>query len=113
MTNSDNKQLNNANPKTNNVCGNDLKMYALGTLVLGSILIPSFAADAINWDAMVTAMVDPPIAALKAHWGKGILISGGGSAILGGGDPRERAERAGKGAVFGAAVILGLIAGLG
>lgn len=116
MTNS-NKQLNNANPGHYMVYKSKIKICALGALALGSVLIPEIstaaAAATFKWDDMVTAATSPPIQAIKTHWGKGILLSGISTAILGGGDGRERATRALWGSAGGAAIILGLIAALG
>ena len=66
-----------------------------------------------NLDTGVKAALDPIVDALKAHWGKGVLISGLASALLGEGDGRQRAMRAGFGAAAGGGVVLGLLAMLG
>jgi hypothetical protein len=70
-------------------------------------------AVTFNLDTGVKAALDPIVDALKAHWGKGVLISGLASALLGEGDGRQRAMRAGFGAAAGGGVVLGLLAMLG
>ena len=70
------------------------------------------AAAAFKFDAGVTAATDPIIAAVKAHWGKGVLLTGAGFALFGEGDARQRAQRAAIGAAAAGATVLGLIATL-
>lgn len=61
-------------------------------------------------DAGVTAATKPLIDGIEAHWGKGVLLTGAGSALIGEGDPRQRAIRAAIGCGAAGAVVLGLIA---
>lgn len=77
-----------------------------------TLLASSAFASKFDLDAGVTAAADPLINGLKAHWGKGVMLTGGASALLGEGDARQRALRAGIGCAAGGAVILGLIATL-
>ena len=84
------------------------------TLALSYCWISSEAlAVDFNLDTGVKAALDPIVDALKAHWGKGVLISALASALLGEGDGRQRAMRAGFGAAAGGGVVLGLLAMLG
>ena len=85
----------------------------LGALIMA--LIPELAlADAtFDIDKGVKAATDPFIKGIKEHWGKGLLLTGGTTAVIGEGDLRQRAMRAGIGCTVGGAVILGIIAALG
>lgn len=69
----------------------------------------SFANSKFDIDAGVAAATAPVITAFKAHWGKGVLLSGAGAALFSEGDARQRAVRAGMGCAAAGGVILGLI----
>jgi len=90
------------------------QLLALGAGVGVLTLIPEMALAAnFNLNAGVTAATTPLITALTEHWGKGVLISGAGNAIIGEGDGWQRATRAVKGCIAGGAAVLALIAMLG
>ena len=65
---------------------------------------------AFDVDAGVKAATDPLIKGLTDHWGKGVMLTGVGSALIGEGDSRQRAIRAGIGCAAAGATVLGLIA---
>lgn len=81
-------------------------------VVMGSMFGAEMALAAAKFDinAGVTAATDPLINGIKAHWGKGVLLTGTGAALLGEGDGRQRATRAAIAAGSAGGVILGLIA---
>ena len=87
--------------------------YYTGMLLCYCWISSEALAVDFNLDTGVKAALDPIVDALKAHWGKGVLISGLASALLGEGDGRQRAMRAGFGAAAGGGVVLGLLAMLG
>lgn len=73
-----------------------------------------YAADTqYNIEAGITAGTKPAIEAVRAHWGKGVLLSSCGAAIWGEGDARQRAVRAAVGAGAAGMAVLGLLAMLG
>ncbi len=88
--------------------------FLIGIAVCVNLLFVdmAFAAAAFKFDAGVIAATDPIINAVKAHWGKGVLLSGAGFALFGEGDARQRAQRAAIGAAAAGATVLGLIATL-
>lgn len=95
----------------------DMSKYAYysGIVLCCWIFSDAWAADQalaanFNLETGVKAALDPIVTALKAHWGKGVLISGLASALLGEGDGRQRAMKAGFGAAAGGGVVLGLLA---
>lgn len=114
---SNKKELNNKdikimkNKRIDNIkkCG----IYA-GLMVGCALLSAEFAqaAGAAKFDvnAGVEAATTPLINAVKAHWGKGVLLTSTGAALLGEGDGRQRATRAVIAAGASGGVILGLIA---
>lgn len=65
---------------------------------------------AFDVDAGVKAATDPLIKGLTDHWGKGVMLTGVGSALIGEGDSRQRAIRAGIGCAAAGATVLGLLA---
>ena len=73
----------------------------------------STAYGAFDLNAGVEAATAPLIGALDAHWGKGVLLASGVSALLGEGDARQRAQRAAVGGTVAAAVVLGAFATFG
>ena len=85
------------------------KLLAIGVCT-GLALVPVVAAAAFNVDAGVNAATGPLITGLTEHWGKGVLLSGGTAALMGEGDPRQRAQRAVIGCAAAGGVVLGLIA---
>lgn len=78
--------------------------------VASTILCSEVAMAGFDVDAGVDAATKPIIDGIKAHWGKGVLMTGAGSALIGEGDPRQRAVRAGIGAGSAGMIILGLVA---
>ena len=65
---------------------------------------------AFDVDAGVKAATDPLIKGLTDHWGKGVMLTGVGSALIGEGDSRQRAICAGIGCAAAGATVLGLLA---
>lgn len=86
-------------------------LYA-SVMVAGCIICTEIAQAAAKFDvnAGVKAATDPLIDGIKAHWGKGVLLTGCGAALLGEGDGRQRATRAMIASGSAGGVILGLIA---
>jgi len=82
--------------------------------VCASVLLAdvAFAAAKFDLNAGVVAATNPLIAVVEAHWGKGVLLTGVGSALMGEGDGWQRGRRALIGCGGAGAVILGLIATL-
>lgn len=78
--------------------------------ILSAEIAQAAAAAKFDVDAGVTAATDPLIKGIKAHWGKGVLLTGCGAALLGEGDGRQRATRAMIASGSAGGVILGLIA---
>jgi len=68
------------------------------------------SAAKFNIGAGVAVATKPLIDGIEAHWGKGVLLTGAGSALIGEGDARQRAIRAAIGCGAAGAVVLGLIA---
>lgn len=83
------------------------KLLAIGAAV---VAVPFIAEAAFNVDAGVTAATKPLIDGITAHWGKAVLLSGVALALIGEGDPKQRAVRAIIGCGGAGATILGLIA---
>ena len=85
-------------------------LYYFSVAIGGMVLCVEPAIAAFDIDKGVIAATSPLITALETHWGKGLLITGGVSALAGEGDARQRAMRAGIGCTAGGAVVLGLLA---
>jgi len=92
-----------------------LKPLILGTGVLSTTfaLYPELVLAAFDIDKGVTAGTKPLLEGIQTHWGKGVLLSGIAAALVGEGDPRQRAIRAGLGCGAAGVVVLGLIGMLG
>lgn len=93
---------------------------SLKPLILGAgislatfALYPELVLATFDIDKGVTAGTKPLLDGVQAHWGKGVLLSGTAAALVGEGDPRQRAIRAGLGCGAAGVVILGLIGMLG
>lgn len=113
------KNENTKNSSTKNV--QEVAIAALQTtlaksLVCGAIavslgmLLPEIALAGFDIDKGVKAAADPLVKGLTDHWGKGVLLSGGAAALIGEGDPRQRAIRAGVGCGASGGVMLLLLA---
>lgn len=88
------------------------KTIFYGSLAISAgLLIPEIALATSKFDinAGIEGGTKPLIDAVKAHWGKGVLLSGGASAFVGEGDARQRAIRAGIGCLASGGVVLTLI----
>lgn len=96
--------------KLNSRIVKNILVFSFQTIVL--LLIPEIALAAAKFDlnAGVVAATKPLTDALTAHWGKGVLLSGGASALIGEGDMRQRALRAAIGCGAAGGVVLALIA---
>ena len=90
------------------------KYITYGLLIGGMSLIASevFATATFDIDKGVKAATDPLVNGVKAHWGKGVALSGVGTALLAEGDGRTKAIKAGIGCVAASAVVLGVLATL-
>lgn len=93
-------------------CKKDIiKLVGFAICTTATLMMFSEVAFAkFDLDAGVSAATKPLIDGLEAHWGKGILLSGGGATLIGEGDGRQKAVKAAIGCAAGGAVILGLIA---
>ncbi|MGC0372183.1 MAG: hypothetical protein DGJ47_000890 [Rickettsiaceae bacterium] len=99
--------------KEYNTIGCNIKnIVTVGGIICSSFMLTEyvFAAGELNIDESVTAMMDPLTAAIKKHWMKIVAMFGIGAAIMGEGDMRQRAFRAGGGVIASSAVVLALIA---
>lgn len=112
-----NIKLNQINPKNNRdkfkSIINQYGYYVLaiiGLITMSVVFIDStLAAAKFDINAGVLGGTQPFVDGIKAHWGKAVLLSSAGMAILGEGDPRQRAIRAGIGAGASGMVVLGLL----
>ena len=88
--------------------------FFIGMAVCANLLLVdiAFAAAKFDLNAGVAAATNPLITGIKTHWGKGVLLTGAGSALMGEGDGWQRGRRAAIGCAGAGAVILGLIATL-
>ena len=90
---------------------NILQSLAIGAGIATFVtLVPMISEAAFDIDAGVTAATRPLIAGVTAHWGKAVLLSGAALALMGEGDPKQRAVRAIIGCGGAGATVLGLIA---
>lgn len=97
-----------------NTKGNKARNYIIYGAMIGSVMCcSSLAYAAFDIGRGLGASIDPIVNVAKAHWGKGIAISGILTALLSEGDMRTRAIKAGIGCASGGAVILGIIAAVG
>ena len=84
------------------------KLCGLCLVALMSLFPEVALASKFDLDAGVKAATDPIIKVIDDHWGKAVLIIGVGAALLGEGDARQRAVRAGISSTAAGAVILAL-----
>lgn len=84
-------------------------IYA-SAITAGVMCFTEVAYAKFDIDAGVAAATDPLIKGIKDHWGKGVMLTGGGAALFGEGDGRQRAIRAAVAAGSAGAVILGMVA---
>lgn len=84
-------------------------IYA-SALTVGVMYLTEVAYAKFDVDAGVAAATDPIIKAIKDHWGKAVFLAGGGSALLGDGDLRQRGFNAAKGVGVAGGVLLGMAA---
>lgn len=61
-------------------------------------------------NAGVKAATDPLIKAVDEHWGKAVVLTGCAAAVIGEGDARQRAVRAGMASTAAGGVVLALLA---
>lgn len=92
-----------------------LKVFAKGAAYAGVITACAMCFSEVAYakfdiDAGVKAATDPIINGIKTHWGKAVMMSGGGAALFGEGDGRQRALRAAIASGAAGAVILGMTA---
>lgn len=84
-------------------------IYA-SAITAGVMCFTEVAYAKFDIDAGVAAATDPLIKGIKDHWGKGVMLIGGGAVLFGEGDGRQRATRAAVAAGSAGAVILGMVA---
>jgi hypothetical protein len=85
-----------------------------GALFAGvSLCAAEIAFAKFDIDAGIKAGTSPLVKALTDHWGKGVLISGGATAMIGEGDLRQRGIKAAMGSGVAGIAVLGLLAMLG
>lgn len=84
-------------------------IYA-SAITAGLVCFTEVAYAKFDIDAGVAAATDPLIKGIKDHWGKAVLLTGGGAALFGEGDGRQRAIRAAIASGSAGAVILGMVA---
>jgi hypothetical protein len=84
--------------------------FASLAIVISSILPEIALAGKFDIDAGVKAATDPLIKAIDDHWGKAVVLTGCGGAVIGEGDARQRAVRAGIAATAAGGVVLALLA---
>lgn len=92
---------------------NRLTTYlAIGTtLLVASSIFPEIAlASKFDINAGVKAATDPLIKAMDDHWGKAVVLTGCAGAVIGEGDARQRAVRAGIASTAAGGVVLALLA---
>ena len=88
-----------------------IAMLAIGASALfASMVFPEIAYAKFDINAGVTAATDPIIKAIKDHWGKAVVITGCAAAVIGEGDARQRAVRAGTASTAAGGVVLALLA---
>lgn len=85
-------------------------IYITASALTISLGFYEIALAGFDVDGAVKAATDPLIKGLTDHWGKGVMLTGVGSALIGEGDSRQRAIRAGIGCAAAGATVLGLLA---
>ena len=83
---------------------------AAATAVSLTILPEIAFAAKFDINAGVKAATDPLIKAIDDHWGKAVLLTGCAGAVIGEGDARQRAIRAGITSAAAGGVVLALLA---
>ena len=79
--------------------------------LLSAVILPEIAIAAkFDINAGVEAATTPLIKAITDHWGKAVVITGCAAAIIGEGDARQRAVRAGIASTAAGGVVLALLA---
>jgi steroid 5-alpha reductase family enzyme len=79
--------------------------------LLAVTMLPEIAlAGKFDINAGIKAATDPLIKAIDDHWGKAVLITGCAAAVIGEGDARQRAVRAGISSTAAGGVVLALLA---
>lgn len=92
------------------------KLARIGAYTSIAALAGIYATEAfaVNPDVALEnfakASFSPFVKVLKDYWAAPVAIGAIGAAAIGGGDGRERAEKALKGGAFGAMVVLGALA---
>lgn len=79
--------------------------------LLASTIFPEITLAAkFDINAGVMAATNPLIQAIGDHWGKAVLLTGCAGAVIGEGDARQRAVRAGITSAAAGGVVLALLA---
>lgn len=85
--------------------------FAVASALIAFTLLPESAfAAKFDIDAGVNAATAPLIKAIENHWGKAVLLTASVGAVIGEGDARQRAVRAGITAGASGGVVLALLA---
>lgn len=98
--------------KTKNKRRQIVKILAITVPVLLALaVLPEIAlAGKFDINAGIKAATDPLIKAIDDHWGKAVVITGCAAAVIGEGDARQRAVRAGIASTAAGGVVLALLA---
>ena len=105
--------MNNKDPRVENKKYNKqlVAMLAISASALFiSMIFPQIAYAKFDINAGVKAATDPIIQAINDHWGKAVVITGCAAAVIGEGDARQRAVRAGIASTAAGCVVLALLA---
>jgi len=83
-------------------------------IVVGGIILTCIAGNAfgLDLDKAAKAATEPLLKFTHDHWGKFVTLAGVVTAIVGEGDMRTRAIRAGIGVGAASAVVLGVMASI-
>jgi len=83
-------------------------------LVVSGVIMACFASNAfgLDLDKAARAATEPLLKFTHDHWGKFVTLAGIVTAIVGEGDMRTRAIRAGIGVGAASAVVLGVLASI-
>lgn len=87
-----------------------LTVIAMFVLFIMALFPEIVLASKFDINAGVKAATDPLIKAVDDHWGKAVVLTGCAAAVIGEGDARQRAVRAGIASTAAGGVVLALLA---